>query len=278
MAKIIVTHVNPDLDALCAVWLLLRFDSQFVDAQIKTVPAGSTLNNQLVDSDPEIVHVDTGGGRFDHHHDPSIKNSASRQVFNYLKSSINDKNKRQSLLQLIKVVTEIDHFGECYWPEPTNYRYNLIIEEIFNGLKTKLNRSEFLDFGLTALDGASAAFLSQIKAEADLIQGQEFKLKQGKCLAVKTTNDRVLHLGQKKGYVLVVRKDPKSGKIRLAAQPRSGIDLSQACQKVKTKDPAATWYLHPSKKLLLNGSAKNPTHVASKLSLQEIIEIIKNNT
>ncbi|MFN3374909.1 MAG: hypothetical protein ACK44M_15270, partial [Chloroflexus sp.] len=69
----IVGHLAPDLDCLTAIWLLMRFGPA-KDADLQFVPAGRTWRDQPVDSDPHIIHVDTGGGRFDHHqtNDPTL--------------------------------------------------------------------------------------------------------------------------------------------------------------------------------------------------------------
>ena len=65
--KIIVTHINPDQDAISSVWLVKRFFPGWDKAEVKFVPAGKTLNSNSPDNDPEIIHVDTGLGKFDHH-------------------------------------------------------------------------------------------------------------------------------------------------------------------------------------------------------------------
>lgn len=279
MAKKIVTHINPDLDALTSVWLLKRFDLEFADADVDYVPAGQTYQGQLVDSDPNIIHVDTGLGQFDHHQTSSPTICSASQVLKYLRPKLKNQNVDQALSRLIKVVCQIDHFEECYWPEPDNDRYLFIIEEIFYGLKFKnsLSEVEFLDFGLKALDGVYQAFLMRVGAEEKIDQGQVFQTEPGQALAVETENDMTMRLAQKRGYILVVRKNPKSGRIRIKAQPRSKIDLTQVYQQFIKRDPEATWYLHVSKSMLLNGSSKNPNNVASKLGLTEVIEIIKES-
>jgi histidine triad (HIT) family protein len=40
-------------------------------------------------------------------------------------------------------------------------------------------------------------------------------------------------------------------------------------------DPQATWFLHVSGKMLLNGTSKNPTMKPTNLSLSDIIEVLK---
>src|SRR5918912_1791501 len=62
----IVGHLAPDLDCLTAIWILLRFGGA-KNATLQFVPAGATLQDQPPDADPRVIHVDTGGGRFDHH-------------------------------------------------------------------------------------------------------------------------------------------------------------------------------------------------------------------
>ena len=44
----------------------MRFDNA-AEADLAFVPAGSTWQGQAVDVNPTVIHVDTGGGRFDHH-------------------------------------------------------------------------------------------------------------------------------------------------------------------------------------------------------------------
>ena len=53
------------------------------------------------------------------------------------------------------------------------------------------------------------------------------------------------------------------------------IDLTALYEDVKKQDPDATWFLHASKHMLLNGSAKNPDMKPTKLTLSEVIETVK---
>src|SRR5687768_6706303 len=81
--KTLVTHMSPDLDALMSSWLILRFLPKWGEAELAFVPAGKTLNNMPPDSDPAIIHVDTGMGKFDHHQNGDYT-CASKKVFEYL--------------------------------------------------------------------------------------------------------------------------------------------------------------------------------------------------
>jgi len=92
------------------------------------------------------------------------------------------------------------------------------------------------------------------------------------------------------GYVLTVRKDPATGSVRVKARPRRRtngkfpegvfenveVDLTPVYEKLKKMDPDATWFLHISKRMLLNGSSKNPNMKGSKITLDEVVEVLQN--
>jgi len=53
------------------------------------------------------------------------------------------------------------------------------------------------------------------------------------------------------------------------------VDLTSTYEKLRKMDPVATWFLHVSKKMLLNGTPKNPKMKPTKLRLNDIIEVLK---
>jgi len=121
---LIVTHLNPDLDAITSVWLLKRFGgSEFGNAEVKYIPAGTTYKNQPVDKDEGVVHVDTGFGRFDHH-GRNQKTCAATLVLEYLRSEFPSVKKDLALSRLVKVVEDIDfEAADLYYPEAEDDRY-----------------------------------------------------------------------------------------------------------------------------------------------------------
>ena len=54
------------------------------------------------------------------------------------------------------------------------------------------------------------------------------------------------------------------------------IDLTLVYEKLKKMDPQATWFLHVGRKMLLNGTPKNPKMVPTKLSLTDIIKVLES--
>lgn len=280
--KTIVTHIAPDVDAVTSVWLLIRFLPGWGEAQVSFVPAGKTLNNEPVDSDPEIWHVDTGMGRLDHHQTDE-DTCAARRTWEYIKKIENGKLKMENytdeaMERLIDVVNDIDHFQEVYFPNPTADFYDISLVGILDGLKLLYadNNQKLVDVGLDALDGVYKSFQNKVWAESEIKEkSMEFKTKWGKGLAIETINDETVRLAQKQGYVMAVRKDPKKGFIRIKALPQSQVDFTSCYNILKEKDKNATWYLHAGKKMVLNGSVKNPDSKPTSLTLREIIEVLK---
>lgn len=303
--KTIVTHFAPDVDAVTSVWLIKKFLPGWNDANVKFVPAGKTLDNDIVDIDPDILHADTGLGILDHHQTDEDTCAAKRTLEFVAKSQISkvpaqgrslprrqasasggksqtslSKHKfpDEALERLVEVVNDIDHFREVYYPDPAADFYDFGLVAILDGLKLLFpeNPEKLVDFSLLALDGIYKSFQNKVWAEKEIKNnGVIFKTKWGKGIGFETVNDEVVRLSQKLGYIMAVRKDPKKGYIRIKAQPESKIDLSLWYNIFKEKDKEATWYLHPGKKMILNGSMKNPDCRPTKLSLQEIIEVLK---
>ncbi len=268
--KLIVTHFSPDLDASVSVWLIKRFWPGWKEAKVGFVPAGETWEGKPVDSNPEVVHVDTGLGKFDHHNTDE-DNCAADLV-------LSEINADEALERVVDIVNEIDHFREVYFPNPTADFYDLGLVAQLDGWKILYggNPEKIVDLSLECLDGIYKQFQNKVQAEKLIREeGIEFKTSWGKGVGVETATDEVIHTAQKQGYVIAVRKDPKRRHVRVKSLPDARFDLSAVAEEFRKADPEATWYLHASKHMILNGSTKNPKMKPTSLSLKEIIEILK---
>jgi hypothetical protein len=299
--KTIVTHFSPDVDATASVWLLKRFLPEWNEAELAFCPAGKTLNNAIVDSDPDIIHVDTGMGILDHHQtgedtcaavltmkyiatqrsnsNPSISLRARVQS-----SKINGKNHNsfpdEGLERLIDVVNDIDHFREVYFPNPNADFYDFSLVAQMDGWKLLFpdQHHKLIEMGMNALDGIYRTFQNKVWAQTEIKKnGIEFETRWGKGMGIETLNDEAVRVAQRMGYIIAVRKDPKKDYVRIKAQPESKADLTICYNTCRKKDPDATWFLHAGKKMLLNGSIKNPESKPTKLTLRELMEIIKKS-
>lgn len=275
--KTIVTHIGPDLDACTSIWLIKTYLPSWNEAMLSFVPAGRTLGDMDPDSDPDIIHVDTGFGVFDHHQ-TAEDTCAALRVLQFLEEKKMISEHREALERLIHVVNDIDHFREVNFPNPTADFWDLSLPAIIDGWRLIFadNPVKLVDLVMDALDGSYKMLQNKVWAEKEIKEkGIIFETRWGKACAIESLNDETVHYGQKMGYVMVIRKDPKKGYLRIKALPRDDIDLTDIYDELKRTDPQASWFLHASRHMILNGSAKNPDMKPSTKNLQEIIQTVK---
>lgn len=283
--KLLVTHFAPDLDAIGSLWMFKRFDErEYADAKLAFVNPGETFDLRAAAdmgfSPEDITHADTGLGTFDHHQpERGMKRiCATSLVFDYICDIHPEFGSDKALAYISEYITAIDHFEENAWDGPDDFKFQFLLQNIIEGLRlVGLHDDEAMcHFGFTCLDGVYAALKEQVGAqEAIDDKGNTFDTKWGRALAIESANDETIKLGQKQGFVLVVRKDPGKGNIRIKAVPNKGIDLTKVAAAIKRADLTGTWYFHPAKTMLLNGSSKSNNQVPSQLSLDEVVKIIK---
>ncbi len=272
--KTVVTHIGPDLDALTSVWLTKSFIPGWEEAVVAFVPAGTTLKGMPPDADPEIRHVDTGFGKYDHHQ-TNADTCAARLVYEEIKQLHGDD---PALLRLVQVVNDVDHFREVFYPNPTADFWDFSLVTQIDGWRLIYHDDplKIVALAMDCLDAVYKSFQNKVWAEKELTEkGISFTCEWGKALAIETTNDEVVHLGQKMGYVMVIRKDPKKGYLRIKALPQDHVDLAPYYEMLKAAEPQATWFLHASHHMVLNGSSKNPDMRPSMRPLAEIIDVFK---
>ncbi len=294
----IVTHTLADRDANTSGWLIKRYLPGWEVAEIRFVPAGSRIGNltgeqatkltepiELIGGN-EVLQVDTGLGPLDHHQTSDKQTCGASLTFDFVKKSVKENTfnpeKLEALERIVKYVVEVDHFKEVFRPDVLANYQNFSITDILDGLKYQHPNDDryYVEFISLCLDALVHELENNVWAEKEIKEkGIEFETKWGKGLGVETINDTVVKMAQLMGYIIVVRRDPRKGYVRIKTKPDSekekGIDLTLISEKLKKMDPSATWFLHVSKKMLLNGTPKNPKMKPTKLSLNDIIEVLK---
>ena len=135
---------------------------------------------------------------------------------------------------------------------------------------------ELVRFGMELLDGIFSQMKTKVSALSAIGEGVEFTSPWGKGIGVETQNDRVHVLAERLGYQTAVWKDPRKGNVRIYIHPEAnGADLTPVLEEIRRRDPRSDWFLHASKRLLLNGSRTNPVARPTTLTLAEIIGIIQ---
>lgn len=268
--------MSVDLDAVSSAWLIRRFLPGWENAELKFVPAGSTLDNKPPDENPEIIHVDTGMGKFDHHQLADRNYCAANLVLKFL---VEDKHVKKSDREALSRITDFvlmdDNFHDVFLPNPDEDRYDFLLHRVFEGFKTmEPDDEQRCEMLFKLFDGLQNLFKNKIKAEEEIKKGYVFKSNWGKSIAMETSNNDSVKLAMKKGYDLVIRKDREKGSLTVKTLPKKGLDLTALYEKLRETDSKATWFLHVSKNMLLNGSTKNPNMIPTTLTLQKVIEIV----
>ncbi len=302
---IIVTHTSPDWDAIGSVWILKRFLPGWENAKVEFVPAGDRspkVANKSKEADEKIVvtigedkilHVDTGLTPLDHHQIYDTNVCSTSRCWDYVlqenpnlharTSDIKQSDRVTAVGRIVDYIVALDHFQEVFWKDAGSDIHEFGLYGILEGMKgLHPNQDEYyVSWGMEILDAMVHRFESRIWAERELAKAKEFTTKWGKALAVETINDSVIKLAQRMGYAVVVRKDPRKGYVRIKAIPfKEGvtpdINLTLASEQFRKMDPEATWFLHVSNKMLLNGTPKNPKMVPTRLSLDQIVKVLEN--
>jgi len=278
MSKIIVTHKHPDLDAIMSVWLLLRFDrSQFGDSEIVVIEAGSSYKGLPVDSDSDVVHVDVGWGRFDHHQPGRYGTCAARLVFEDLIARGLMSPTDSCARAMIEHVNEIDVFADCYYPEASEARFAFTLSEIIPALHRLQIHSDVavVRMMLVFLDGVYQRLKDYREASLAIEKGWKFECKWGKGVVVMTGADDVSKAAQKLGFDLVLVRDLEKKRTAIKISPRVEYPLDDLYAKICELDDPSRWFYHNSGKMLMNGSTKGKVVSPTALTLEKIVEIIK---
>lgn len=276
--KKIVTHINPDLDAIASAWLLKRFLLGWEEAEIDFIRADKNDNSQADKNNDDILYVDVGGGKLDHHQ-INEHISATKLCWDYIQGKrANEKLgqlEEKAITRLVDVVTQVDNADDLSWPESKNDRFQFYLHNLIDGWRElSLGNMEVVEEGFRMLDAILLLLKNKLKAEEEITKATVFKTKWGKGICFETGNKHFLNLAIVLGYQVAFIKNPKNGGVRIHARPNSKVDFTGIYKKIRKLDPQSDWFLHSSKKLLLNMASvaqMRPT----KLTLKQIIEILQ---
>lgn len=264
--KTLVTHINPHLDDICAIWLFKKYHPDFKDAAVEFISASGDKANQ--DSEDKVF-LGTGGGRFDEHKE-GLDTCAGSLVYEFLKEKEllpKDTLTQQALEKLINWNLLIDT-GKAANSQFDEFSVQSFIRTKDNSPRTS-NKS--VELGREILDRILEVLKRKEQSIIDWEKREEFETKLGKSYAVVSeTVDR--EFCREQSGELFLMYDPKYRSVQFFG-PK--VDLEPIYRKVKEIDPQADWFLHQSHHLVICGSSSAPDSNPSKLSLEELIEIAK---
>ena len=279
MPKIVVTHHRPDLDAVMSCWILLRFDApKYGDAKLVFVDAGKTYKNLPPDDDSNVTHVDVGMGMYDHHQEGRYGTCASRLVWEMLVEEVVVSPLNEELLAMVNHANAIDTFEDCYWQEASDTRFAFALSEVIPALhRLQIHDDEaVVRMCMVYLDGVYQRLKDRSKAIAAIEEGVKFDCIWGKAIVLITGADDASKQAQKMGYDLVVISEPSNRYTAIKTSPKVAYPLRPLYDKIASIENSDKWYYHNSDHMLFNGSRKGGVFVPTDLTLQELIDLIKN--
>lgn len=278
MSKLIVTHLHPDLDAIMSSWLLVRFNQpQYGDAKFAFVPAPQTYKGLPPDNDPNVVHLDVGAGKFDHHKPGGFVTCAAKLVWEELVAEKLIADEDESLKTLVDIAYEVDTFADCYWPGTDSPRMALMLHEIIPALhRLQLYDNEaVMRMVFVYLDAAYQRLKDWEKGKEAVNEGKEFESAWGKGIIVTTAADDASKTAQKMGYDIVVIFDPQKGYLKIKTAPAVKLPLKVLYDKICKRENPERWVYHNSGHMLFSGSDKGQLKERTQLTLNDLTEMIE---
>lgn len=265
--KTLITHINPHLDDIFAIWLLKKYDPKFKDFEVDFISASHEMGDQETE---DRVFVGTGGGKFDEHKE-GLDTCAGSLVFDCLKEKDllpKDELEVKALEELVAWNRLIDT-GKAPIYEYSQFSVQSFIRSLDNTLQSSLKGVEL---GSEILDRILEVLKRKQQSIMDWDKRVEFQTKYGLGAGVMSeTVDRAF-CKTKQGDVFLMY-DPKNSSVQFYSDAH---DLESLYQKLKVKDADASWFLHQSHHMVICGSSSAPDFKKTKLSFEQLIEVAKS--
>ena len=300
----LLTHERPHLDEIVAIWLLRKFGEQRFPG-VATATVSFTSGRRLVDSgvtseDYEargVLSLGVGGGRFDEH--PTLEEGrkagdcATTLVAKEL--GVSDD---PSLAKILRFVRAADVEGNA---SPFDISY--VVKLLHSRYPTDPHR--VIEWALVAIDAKyeeQLRFFTVVKPEFDAkAKVEEVAVGQRRLRMVTIDSDEGgIHKYARSEHgarAAVVVQRRATGNVAVFGNRQVGVDLREAAKLVRLAEQAAKgqvvttdeerltaegqvpgaeeWFYHKQGQMLLNGSLTQADVPATRLSLDQIAELVK---
>jgi hypothetical protein len=300
----IVTHVNPDWDALTSAWLLSRFHPKTTHAQLVFVTAKNPPA-ELLSAATAVVDVglayDPNALRFDHHQDDFTENlSATGLVFKHLKENgiaNNYFNNLAHIEPIVKLVNNIDmgdrgpeaefsfQFGIHALLSAERYRLSTMVEK-----ENLFSETARWAFGILDLlcEKMSHEAKQRIAFESKMV----FRSEDNKFCAARGTNDMTVFssgadvaLIMTDGsrlptggitYPLTLSRAPGKKSPNIAELVESILAQNSHAISPTLRDELTRWWKHPAGFYAGRGTPKAPCEIPITVDFLELAKLIND--
>lgn len=267
--KTLVTHINPHLDDISAIWIFKKFHPEFKDAEIEFITA--SRDAAVKEENEDKVFLGTGGGKYDEHKG-DLEDCAASLVWKDIKAKGLGPEKEAE----VKALDELIEWNRLIdLGKGTNYDFGPYSVQAFIRSKesTQEDSLKSLELGEEILDRILELLIKVKQSEKDWENRVEFQSKFGKSVAVDSkTVDR--SFVRDKGFEMVLMYDSEFKSAQFFT-PSFSIDLEPIYKKLIEKEPNSGWFLHQSHHMVICGSSSAPEHKTG-LSFEELVEIAKS--
>lgn len=271
MRKTLITHINPHLDDIAAIWLFKKYHLDFKEASIEFV--SQSVGNLSAEESEDKIYLGVGRGKFDEHKG-DVNDCATSLVWRFFREeSLLPKD--EAILKAIEEIVEwvrLGDIGRLPRQEYDDFSVPAFIRPSDNSNSGSLKAVEL---GCEILDRILKVVTKKQRSLIDWGKKKKFQTKFGVSIAIESEFvDRAFckSTGEADLYLMV---DPNSKHVQYFT-PSYEIDLEPIYNKVKSLDPSASWFLHHSHHMVICGSSSAPDSKPTKLTMNELIEAAKS--
>ncbi len=266
--KALITHINPHLDDISAIWLFKKLNPDYVYAPVEFISASRDAAQH--DMDQERIYLGTGGGRFDEHKG-DLEDCAVSLVWKYIKAQ-NREPKDQVTVKALDQLVEWNRLIDLGKGTTEDFGPFSVQAFIRSKESTQEGSLKSLQLGEEILDRILELLKQKVGAEVDWERRKVFQTKFGNSFAViSSVVDRTFC--REKGGDLFLMYDTKFKSAQFFT-PSFEIDLEPIYKKVVELEPNAGWFLHQSHHMVICGSASSPNQ-HTELPFDKLIEVAK---
>jgi hypothetical protein len=280
--KKIVTHRNPHLDEIVAMWLLLRF--KFPEVKIEFVENG----NIKIGFSADTIAVGLGGGRFDEHPtgiEARKEGCAATLVAKYL-----EVIEEPALKKLLEYTVKNDLKGSNGGILDVAVRMKSMYE--------RMNQLDVVNWVFVALDDLYAEQNRFFNSDFDQkVKITEIKTdgKLMKIATIESDSSSASKIARSKEVDIFIQKRT-SGNIQIFSQNRKNLDMGSLARLLRIEEnrlldlhlindwkafereekinKLPQWYFHRMMGSILNGSLTATGVPPTKISLEKILEFV----
>jgi hypothetical protein len=267
--KILITHINPHLDDICAIWLFKKYHARFKDAKIEFISASRNLAAK--EENENKIFLGTGGGRFDEHKE-GMETCAGSLVYDFLKAEgfIPEDECLQKALERLVEWNKLVDTGRAPASEFSEFSVQSFIRTKDSNIESSLKS---VALGEEILNRTLSVLKRKEHAEKDWQGRVEFESSFGKSYAIISENIDREFCREKDGRLFLMYH-PRHNAVQFFT-PSFQIDLEPLYKKLQKTDPEAPWFLHQGHHMVICGSASAPEGKPTRVSFEELIEIAK---